>query len=198
MLLIEYRGFGVLGFWGFGVLGPTSAHTTPSKPSIRMACPTTRPSWPPSTAWPTTPPPCCSAPEAEPFVGPAIFSGRASGVFFHEIFGHRMEGHRQKDESEGQTFTKSVGTLVLPSFLSVLFDPTQRKIDGIDLIGWYDYDDEEELLRPLKDQDLDYLMNELIYGNADRLHEGSDQKRQTNRRDQKQQDDNGDEDCPAT
>jgi TldD protein len=82
------------------------------------------------------------APEAEPFVGPAIFSGRASGVFFHEIFGHRIEGHRQKDESEGQTFTKSVGTKVLPDFLSVLFDPTRRKIDGVDLNGWYDYDDE--------------------------------------------------------
>ena len=58
------------------------------------------------------------APEAEPFVGPAIFSGRAAGVFFHEIFGHRVEGHRQKDESEGQTFTKSVGTKVLPDFLT--------------------------------------------------------------------------------
>ena len=82
------------------------------------------------------------APEAEPFVGPAIFGGRAAGVFFHEIFGHRVEGHRQKDESEGQTFTKSVGTKVLPDFLSVLFDPTRRKIDGVDLNGWYDYDDE--------------------------------------------------------
>ena len=82
------------------------------------------------------------APEAEPFVGPAIFSGRAAGVFFHEIFGHRVEGHRQKDESEGQTFTKSVGTKVLPDFLSVIFDPTRRKIGGVDLNGWYDYDDE--------------------------------------------------------
>src|SRR4051794_17394009 len=82
------------------------------------------------------------APEAEPFVGPAIFSGRAAGVFFHEIFGHRVEGHRQKDESEGQTFTKSVGTQVLPEFLTVVFDPTTRQIDGIDLNGWYDYDDE--------------------------------------------------------
>jgi predicted Zn-dependent protease len=82
------------------------------------------------------------APEAEPFVGPAIFSGRAAGVFFHEIFGHRVEGHRQKDEAEGQTFTKSVGTKVLPDFLSVVFDPTKRKINGIDLNGWYDYDDE--------------------------------------------------------
>jgi len=82
------------------------------------------------------------APEAEPFVGPAIFSGRAAGVFFHEIFGHRVEGHRQKDDSEGQTFTKSVNTKVLPDFLSVVFDPTCRKVGGIDLNGWYDYDDE--------------------------------------------------------
>src|SRR6202008_4943520 len=82
------------------------------------------------------------APESEPFVGPAIFSGRAAGVFFHEIFGHRVEGHRQKDESEGQTFTKSVNTKVLPDFLSVVFDPTRRKVGNIDLNGWYDYDDE--------------------------------------------------------
>jgi predicted Zn-dependent protease len=82
------------------------------------------------------------APEAEPFVGPAIFSGRAAGVFFHEIFGHRVEGHRQKDESEGQTFTRSVGTKVLPDFLTVVFDPTRRRIGGVDLNGWYEYDDE--------------------------------------------------------
>jgi predicted Zn-dependent protease len=82
------------------------------------------------------------APEAEPFVGPAIFSGRAAGVFFHEIFGHRIEGHRQKDESEGQTFTKSVGSKVLPDFLTVVFDPTRRQINGVDLNGWYDFDDE--------------------------------------------------------
>lgn len=89
------------------------------------------------------------APEAEPFVGPAIFSGRAAGVFFHEIFGHRVEGHRQKDESEGQTFTKSVGTKVLPDFLSVVFDPTRRKVDGVDLNGWYEYDDEGVKARPV-------------------------------------------------
>ena len=89
------------------------------------------------------------APEAEPFVGPAIFSGRASGVFFHEIFGHRVEGHRQKDVNEGQTFTKSIGSPVLPDFLSVLFDPTRHKINGIDLNGWYDYDDEGVKARPV-------------------------------------------------
>jgi TldD protein len=91
-----------------------------------------------------------AAPTAEPFVGPAIFSGRASGVFFHEIFGHRIEGHRQKDESEGQTFTKSVGEKILPDFLSVTFDPTMKQAAGIDLNGWYEYDDEGVPGKPVK------------------------------------------------
>ena len=82
------------------------------------------------------------APLAEPYTGPAILLGRASGVFFHEIFGHRMEGFRQKSESEGQTFTKKVGELILPDFISVISDPTLRKFGDIDLRGFYRYDDE--------------------------------------------------------
>ncbi len=82
------------------------------------------------------------APVVEPYLGPAIFSGRAAGVFFHEILGHRLEGHRQKDETEGQTFTKSLGTKILPDFLSVVFDPTLHKWQNTDLNGWFGYDDE--------------------------------------------------------
>jgi len=89
------------------------------------------------------------APAVEPFVGPAILSGKAAAVFFHEIFGHRIEGHRQKDESEGQTFTKAVGTAVLPSFLSVVFDPTRRTLNGVDLNGYYTYDDEGVKAKPV-------------------------------------------------
>ncbi len=90
------------------------------------------------------------APVTEPVVGPAIFSGRASGVFFHEIFGHRIEGHRQKDEAEGQTFTKSVGEKVLPDFLSVDFDATRQKIGDVELNGYYSYDDEGIPARPVR------------------------------------------------
>jgi TldD protein len=82
------------------------------------------------------------ASEAEPFVGPAILSGRAAGVFFHEIFGHRVEGHRLRDETDGQTFAKSVNSAVLPDFLNVTFDPTRRKHNGLELQGWYHFDDE--------------------------------------------------------
>jgi len=83
-----------------------------------------------------------NAPVAEPYDGPALLSGRAAAVFFHEVLGHRMEGHRQKDEEEGQTFTKKVGQQVLPTFLSVVDDPTTKEIDGVKLAGTYSYDNE--------------------------------------------------------
>ena len=90
------------------------------------------------------------APVVESYVGPAILSGRAAGVFFHEIFGHRVEGHRLKDESDGQTFGKSVGQSVLPEFLSLTFDPTLKRLANDDLNGWYMYDDEGVKARKLR------------------------------------------------
>lgn len=82
------------------------------------------------------------APLAEPYVGPAILEGKAAAVFFHEIFGHRVEGHRQKDESEGQTFAKKVGKLVMPPFMRVYDDPSLLRLNGTDLNGHYLFDDE--------------------------------------------------------
>jgi TldD protein len=82
------------------------------------------------------------APVAEPYDGPALLSGRAAAVFFHEVLGHRLEGHRQRDEDEGQTFTKKVNQEVLPKFLSVADDPTIREIAGVKLAGSYEYDNE--------------------------------------------------------
>jgi TldD protein len=83
-----------------------------------------------------------TAPLVEPFTGPAILRNRASGVFFHEIFGHRIEGHRQKRTDEGQTFAAKVGQPILPTFLSVVDDPTMPKLGNQDLNGYYPYDDE--------------------------------------------------------
>jgi predicted Zn-dependent protease len=84
------------------------------------------------------------APVTEPFDGPAILSGRAAAVFFHEVLGHRLEGQRQRGDEEGQTFTKDVGKPVLPSFLSVADDPTLTKFGSTWLSGSYEYDDEGE------------------------------------------------------
>jgi predicted Zn-dependent protease len=89
------------------------------------------------------------APVVDPYTGPAILSGRATAVFFHEVFGHRVEGQRQKGEDEGQTFTKMIGQPVLPSFLSVDFDPTLKHYGGVDLVGSYSFDDEGVRARPV-------------------------------------------------
>ena len=80
------------------------------------------------------------APLADPYAGPAILSGSASGVFFHEIFGHRLETHRMK--KGGETFKRMVGQKVLPATFSVYCDPTQRYYGKQPLNGSYLYDDE--------------------------------------------------------
>ncbi len=82
------------------------------------------------------------APVTEPFDGPAILSGRAAAVFFHEVLGHRLEGQRQRGDEEGQTFTKQLGKDVLPAFLSVADDPTMTTFGKTWLSGSYAYDDE--------------------------------------------------------
>lgn len=83
-----------------------------------------------------------TAPMAETYSGPAILSGEASGVFFHEIFGHRVEGHREKDPNSSQTFKQSIGKKILPDFMNVVFDPTIKTIGGKPIAGYYEYDDE--------------------------------------------------------
>jgi len=82
------------------------------------------------------------SPLNDPTVGPALLTGRAAAVFFHEVFGHRAEGHRQKDVNEGQTFAKKVDEPILPEFLSVVDDPTMKKLGKQDLLGYFQFDDE--------------------------------------------------------
>ena len=112
------------------------------------------------------------APVAEPYAGPALLSGRAAAVFFHEVLGHRLEGHRQRDEDEGQTFTKKVGQEVLPKFLSIVDDPTKKEINGIKLAGTYEYDDEgipAERVEVISDGVLkNFLMSRMPIKNFDR------------------------------
>jgi len=82
------------------------------------------------------------APLTDTYSGPAILSGEASGVFFHEIFGHRVEGHRQKDPNSSQTFKGFVGKPILPDFIDVIFDPTIKFLEGREVHGYVNYDDQ--------------------------------------------------------
>ncbi|MDR0926449.1 MAG: hypothetical protein LBO69_01620 [Ignavibacteria bacterium] len=84
-----------------------------------------------------------NAPMSTTFSGPAILSCAAAGVFFHEIFGHRVEGFREKDPDASNTFKTLIGKKVLPEFMDVVFNPGAKKSqNGQDLAGYYKYDDE--------------------------------------------------------
>lgn len=83
-----------------------------------------------------------TAPVMEPYVGPAILSGKAAGVFFHEIFGHRIEAQRQKDENEQHTFRNKVGEAILPAWLTVVSDPGRQKYGKTELAGHYRVDNQ--------------------------------------------------------
>ena len=82
------------------------------------------------------------APVADPYSGPVLMSGQAASVFFHEIFGHRVEGARLRNETDAQTFKKKVGEIVLPEDISVTYDPQLKKSHGFALNGHYVFDDE--------------------------------------------------------
>ncbi|TNF26444.1 MAG: TldD/PmbA family protein [Deltaproteobacteria bacterium] len=83
-----------------------------------------------------------AAPVLDPYTGPAILESAATGVFFHEVLGHRLEGHRQQSDTDGQTFAKHLGHPVLPDFLSLVDDPTRTTAGPVRLNGHYAYDDE--------------------------------------------------------
>ncbi len=83
-----------------------------------------------------------AAPVLDPYTGPAILEPAATGVFFHEVLGHRLEGHRQQGDESGQTFAKHLGREILPPFLSLIDDPTLALAGDVPLNGHYDFDDE--------------------------------------------------------
>ncbi len=73
---------------------------------------------------------------------PAILESEAAGIMFHEAVGHRLEGERQIDDKEGQTFKERVGEKIIPTFLSVIDDPTMKNFNGTYLLGYYPFDDQ--------------------------------------------------------
>lgn len=89
------------------------------------------------------------APLAEPITAPTILKNQAMGVFVHEVLGHRMEGHRQKEDSFGKTFTSKLGQQVTAPFISVVDDATLPSFNGTPLRGFYEYDDEGVKSQPV-------------------------------------------------
>lgn len=105
------------------------------------------------------------APQGEPFTAPTLLQGRAAAVFVHEVLGHRLEGHRQKDESQGQTFTGKVGKQVISALLTIVDDPTMIYFNGKALRGHYIYDEEGVKSRPVTLVENGVLKNFLMSSN---------------------------------
>lgn len=76
------------------------------------------------------------------YSGPALLTGEAAGVFFHEIFGHRVEGFREKDPNSSQMFKEAINEKILPDYVDIVFDPTIKSLYGNNLAGYYKYDDQ--------------------------------------------------------
>ncbi len=82
------------------------------------------------------------APVLDPYTGPALLEPEAAGVLFHEAVGHRLEGERQNDDKDGRTFKGQIGKPILPFFLTIADDPTQRAFGPVSLNGYYRFDDQ--------------------------------------------------------
>ncbi|MEZ4546730.1 MAG: metallopeptidase TldD-related protein [Thermodesulfobacteriota bacterium] len=78
----------------------------------------------------------------QPLTVPALLEPEAAGVVFHEALGHRLEGERQIDDDEGQTFKEKVGKKIIPEFLTVIDDPSMSSFQGTHLMGYYPFDDQ--------------------------------------------------------
>lgn len=83
-----------------------------------------------------------SAEVLAPVSVPALLEPEAAGVVFHEAVGHRLEGERQIDDDEGQTFKEKVGKKVIPDFISIIDDPSRKNLNGQHLMGYYPFDDQ--------------------------------------------------------
>ena len=82
------------------------------------------------------------APIVDPVSVPVLMSPEATGVFFHETVGHRLEGQRQEGEEEGRTFKGQLGQRILPDTIDLVDDPTLPESAGESLNGAYRVDDE--------------------------------------------------------
>jgi len=70
---------------------------------------------------------------------PVILDPENTGVFFHEVVGHSLEGDSL---DSAHAFRGQIGERVAKSFLNLYDDPTIERFNGVTLNGHYKYDDE--------------------------------------------------------
>ena len=98
------------------------------------------------------------APVVDRYNGPVLFEGAAGAEAFSQVFAPKLLAMRtpasdnpQMEAYAAQNVSKlqdRLGARVLPSFMSVVDDPTQTSYQGTPLVGSYAVDDEGVRARP--------------------------------------------------
>lgn len=103
--------------------------------------------------------------DPEDYHGPVLFSGDASADVFNRLFVPNVEADRPDMGTAARTrgaYQSSYKTPILPSFLSVVDDPTLRTFEGHALLGAYKVDDEGVPVAPVDVVVRGKLINYLI------------------------------------
>jgi hypothetical protein len=103
--------------------------------------------------------------DPEDYHGPVLFSGDASADVFNRLFIPNVEADRPDIGTSARTqgaYQSSFKTPILPTFLSVVDDPTLRTFEGHSLLGAYKVDDEGVPVEPVDIVAHGKLMNYLV------------------------------------
>lgn len=103
--------------------------------------------------------------DSEDYHGPVLFLGDAAADVFNHLFIPNVEADRPDMGTTARTqgaYQSSWHSPVLPSFLSVVDDPTIKSYEGKSLLGSYEVDDEGEPVAPVDVVDRGKLMNYLV------------------------------------
>jgi predicted Zn-dependent protease len=90
--------------------------------------------------------------DADDYHGPVLFSGDAAADVINRLFVPNIEADRPEMGTTARTqgaYQSSLHSLVLPNYISVIDDPTQRTFDGQSLLGAYSVDDEGTPVAPV-------------------------------------------------
>lgn len=107
-----------------------------------------------------------AAPQVEEeYRGPVLMSPDASGALFATLVAPNVSGRKPRFGTFARTageYASSYKSRVLPDFITVVDDPTQKTANGRTLLGSYAYDDEGVAARPVTVIENGKLVNYLL------------------------------------
>ena len=88
-----------------------------------------------------------AAPPGESYSGPMLFEGKAAAQLLAQLLGENLRASRRPIADPGRPapytpgeFESKIGSRILPEWIDVVDDPTQRNWRGRELLGYYETD----------------------------------------------------------